>query len=127
MLDCQHDGPANPRRVCLHLLEQLRSDPCGVRTRASCTQMPENGRLIMGSVKRRYSKEEFARRGDAIYEKDILPKVAAKDVGKFLAIDIETGEYEIAADEMRAGDKLRARLPEAQIWMVRIGYTSARR
>jgi len=80
----------------------------------------------MGSVKPRYSKEEFARRGDAIYEKDILPKLAAKDVGKFLAIDIETGEYEIAADEMKAGDKLRARLPEAQIWMVRIGYTSTR-
>ena len=70
----------------------------------------------MGSVKRRYSKEEFARRGDAIYEKDILPKLAAKDVGKFLAIDIETGEYEIAADEMKAGDKLRARLPEAQMF-----------
>ena len=80
----------------------------------------------MGSVKRRYSKEEFARRGDAIYEKDILPKVAAKDVGKFLAIDIETSEYEIAADEMKAGNTLRARLPEAQIWMVRIGYPSAR-
>jgi hypothetical protein len=80
----------------------------------------------MGSVKPRYSKEEFARRGDAIYEKDILLKLGAKDVGKFLAIDIETGAYEIAADEMKAGNKLRARLPEAQIWMVRIGYTSAR-
>ena len=79
----------------------------------------------MDSVKCRHSKEEFARRGDAIYEKDILPKLAAKDVGKFLAIDIETGEYEIAADEMKAGDQLRARLPEAQIWMVRIGYAAA--
>jgi hypothetical protein len=80
----------------------------------------------MGSVKPRYSKDEFARRGDAIYEKEILPKLTAKDVGKFLAIDIETGAYEIAADEMKAGDKLLARLPEAQIWMVRIGYTSTR-
>jgi hypothetical protein len=80
----------------------------------------------MRSVKRRYRKEEFAKRGDAIYEKAILPKLAAKDVGKFLAIDIETGEYEIAVDEMKAGDRLRARLPEAQIWMVRIGYASAR-
>ncbi|HEV3238587.1 MAG TPA: hypothetical protein VGZ25_16490 [Gemmataceae bacterium] len=78
----------------------------------------------MASTKRRYSKEEFARRGDAIYEKDILPKLAAKDVGKFLAIDIETGEYAIAADEMKAGDKPLARLPEAQIWMVRIGYAA---
>ena len=80
----------------------------------------------MRSVERRYSKEEFARRGDAIYEKVILPKLAAKDVGKFLAIDVESGEYEIAADEMKAGDKLLARLPEAQIWMVRIGYASTR-
>ena len=80
----------------------------------------------MGSVEPRYSKEEFARRGDAIYEHDILPRLTAKDVGKFVAIDIETGEYEIAADEMRAGNKLRRRLPEAQIWMVRIGYASTR-
>jgi hypothetical protein len=83
--------------------------------------------MIMGSVKPRYSKEEFARRGDAIYEKDILPKLTAKDVGKFLAIDIETGTYEMAASEMKAGDKLRARLPEAQIWMVRVGHRAVHR
>jgi hypothetical protein len=76
----------------------------------------------MGSVKPRYSKEEFARRGDAIYQKQILPKLTSKDVGKYLAIDIETGEYEIARSEMKAGDKLLARVPEAQIWIVRIGY-----
>jgi hypothetical protein len=78
----------------------------------------------MATTQRRYSLEEFARRGDAIYEKEILPKLTAKDVGKFLAIDIETGQYEIAADEMRAGDKLLARRPEAQIWMVRVGYAA---
>jgi hypothetical protein len=78
----------------------------------------------MATTKRRYPKEEFARRGDAIYQKDILPKLTPKHVGKFLAIDIETGEYEISADEMKAGDKLLARVPEAQIWMVRIGYAA---
>jgi hypothetical protein len=80
----------------------------------------------MRDVKTRYSKEEFARRGDAIYQKEILPKLTAKDRGKFLAIDIETGEYEMSRDEMRAGDKLLARLPEAQIWMVRVGYATTR-
>jgi hypothetical protein len=75
----------------------------------------------MDSVKRRYPKEEFARRGDAIYENDILPKLLPKDRGKYLAIDIESGAFEIAADEMKAGDKLLARIPEAQIWMVRVG------
>jgi hypothetical protein len=76
----------------------------------------------MEAVEPRYSKEEFAKRGDAIYDKQILPKLTRKQVGKFLAIDIETGEYEINADELRAGNKLRRRIPEAQIWMVRIGY-----
>ena len=80
----------------------------------------------MATTQRRYSKEEFARRGDAIYAQEILPKLAAKDVGKFLAIDIETGAYAIASDEMKAADQLRRRLPEAQIWMVRIGFTLTR-
>ena len=78
----------------------------------------------MRDVKPRYRKEEFARRGDAIYKKEILPNLTAKDRGKFLAIDIETGEHEISRSEMRAGDKLRACLPEAQVWMIRVGYTT---
>src|SRR5437763_16290941 len=82
---------------------------------------------LMGSVQPRYSKEEFARRGDAIYEKEILPKLAAKDVGKFLAIDIESGDYESAADELKTDDKLLARRTAAQIWMVRVGYASTHR
>ena len=81
----------------------------------------------MATTQPRYSKEEFARRGDAIYDQVILPKLTAKDVDKFLAIDIETGQYEIAADEMKAGNKLRRRLPGAQIWMVRIGHATTRK
>jgi len=63
----------------------------------------------------------------AIYEQDIRPHLTRKDVGKFLAIDIETGEYAISASEMKAGNKVLARLPQAQIWMVRVGYRSAHR
>ncbi|HEV3145126.1 MAG TPA: hypothetical protein VGZ47_14650 [Gemmataceae bacterium] len=80
----------------------------------------------MASVQRRYPKEEIARRGDEIYETQIQPKLKAKDKGKYVAIDIETGEYEIAGSEMRAGDKLRARIPDAQIWMVRVGFRAVR-
>ena len=81
----------------------------------------------MAPTQRRYSKEEFARRGDAIYEKDVRPHLKPGDKGKFLAIDIETGAYEIAADEMKAGDKLLKRVPDAQIWMVRVGYRTVHR
>lgn len=75
----------------------------------------------MGAVKRRYSKEEFARRGDAMYEENVRPNLKPKDEGKFAAIDIETGAYEIDADELKACDKLNARVPDAQTWLVRIG------
>jgi hypothetical protein len=89
--------------------------------------MLEIARVIMDSVKRRYSKKEFARRGDAIYEKDVRPQLKRADEGKFAAIDIESGTYEIDADELKAGNRLRARIPEAQIWMVRVGHRSVHR
>jgi hypothetical protein len=76
----------------------------------------------MASTKRRYSKEEFARRGDAMYKNQVFPQLKAGDEGQFAAIDIESGAFEIDSDELTAGDKLRARIPDAQIWMVRIGY-----
>jgi hypothetical protein len=75
----------------------------------------------MASTKRRYPKEEFARRGDQVYETQVCPHLKTEDQGKFAAVDIETGAYEIDVDELAACDKLTARLPEAQIWMVKVG------
>jgi hypothetical protein len=75
----------------------------------------------------RYSKEEFARRGDEIYERDIRPHVEQGNKGKFVAIDIETGEYEVAEDELTASNRLLARCPDAQTWLVRVGYRYVRR
>jgi hypothetical protein len=80
-----------------------------------------NLRKTMATTKRRYSKEEFARRGDAIYEKDVRPQLKTRDEGKFAAIDIESGTYEIDVDELEACDRLNARIPDAQIWIVKVG------
>ena len=77
--------------------------------------------MVMGNVQRRYAKEEFARRGDALYESDVRPRLTPEDDGKFVAIDIESGAYEMDEDELEAGAKLRARVPAAQIWIVRVG------
>jgi len=74
-----------------------------------------------------YSKEEFARRGDQIYEHDIQPHLIADDEGKFVVIDIETGWYEIDDDEIAASDRLLLRRPEAQMWLTRVGFRGARR
>lgn len=75
----------------------------------------------MASTKRRYAKEELAGRGDAVYETRVRPHLKPDDEGKFAAVDIETGAYEVAEDELTACDKLNARLPDAQVWLVRIG------
>ncbi len=75
----------------------------------------------MAAIKPRYSKEEFAKRGDAIFEKDIRPHLKNEDDDDFVAIDIETGAYEIDASEMAASERLRARVPKAQTWLRRVG------
>jgi hypothetical protein len=73
------------------------------------------------ALTRRYSKEEFAHRGDTIYERDIRPQLKNSDDRRFAAIDIESGLYELDENELSACDKLRVRVPEAQIWLVRVG------
>jgi hypothetical protein len=69
--------------------------------------------------------EEIGRLGQEIYERDIRPKVMPQHKGKFLVLDIETGEYEIDEDDAAATERLLARMPEAVMYGVRIGYTSA--
>jgi hypothetical protein len=70
----------------------------------------------------RYSKAEFASRGGAIYDRDVRLQLAASDEGKFVAIDIETGAWEMDADALPACDRLIARLPGSQTWLERVGY-----
>ncbi len=75
----------------------------------------------------RYSKEEFAQRGDEIYEAQVRSKVEQGNHGKIVAIDLETGAFEVDASEIAACDRLEASNPNAQIWIVRIGSRHVRR
>jgi histidinol dehydrogenase len=70
----------------------------------------------------RYSKEEFARRGDEIYESQVRAQVEEGNHGKIVAIDIETGAFEVADDIVNASEHLLARVPDAQTWFIRIGH-----
>lgn len=83
---------------------------------------PSDWELLRRASKPRYSSDEFARRGEAIYAEKIEPTLTLEDEGKAVAIDIETGEYEIDEDELLASVRLRRRIPDPQIWGVRIGY-----
>ena len=81
----------------------------------------------MGERQPRYSKEEFARRGQAIYEKRVRPQVEEGNRGKVVAIDVETGEFEMGEDTLAACDRLLARCPDAEPWLVRIGHRAVHR
>jgi hypothetical protein len=70
----------------------------------------------------RYSKEEFARRGDEIYQSQVRSQVEEGNSGKIVAIDIETGAFELAEDIVTASELLLTRYPDAQTWFIRIGH-----
>lgn len=81
----------------------------------------------MEALKPRYNPTEFARRGRTLYEEEVQPHVVEEDSGKFVAIDIETGAYEIDTDDYTATERLLQRQPAAQIWLCRVGQRTAYR
>ncbi len=74
---------------------------------------------------RRHSKEELARRGQALYESEIRQKVEAGNKGNIVAIDIETGNFEVAENVLPATNRLFKRNADAQPWVIRIGHCAA--
>ncbi len=75
----------------------------------------------MSSQNPRYSPEETARRGQEIYAQQIRALVEPDHRGEVVAIDIETGAYAIGKNAIETSKLLRAQLPEAEIFFVRVG------
>lgn len=67
-----------------------------------------------------YSSGEVAEKGQVLFEREIHPSLDASAHGKFLALDVETGDYEIDKDELAAVKRARARRPEAPLYLLRI-------
>jgi hypothetical protein len=75
----------------------------------------------------RYSKEEFARRGHEVYESQVRSQIEEGNHGRIVAIDIETGAFEVADDSLTAAKQLLIRFPDAQIFGIRIGHRAVHR
>ena len=75
----------------------------------------------------RYSSDEIAERGQALYDSTIRERLDASLRGKFLALNVDTGEYEIDADERAALKRALAKHPDAPLYLLRIGYPTAYR
>lgn len=74
---------------------------------------------------KRLTADEIAERGTMIYNERIRADVEPGNDGKFVAIDIVTGDYEMDADDDAAGERLWRKHPGNLQYSLRIGYRAA--
>ena len=86
------------------------------------TETPTNAQRENAESPPRRPREETARLGNEIYERDIRPQVEGMCHGRIVAIDVDSGDYAIGDMAITAAERLRERRPDANIWGVRVGY-----
>lgn len=72
-----------------------------------------------------YKPGEVTELGKAIYKEKIKHLVEPAEKGKFIVIDVESGDYEIDEEHIPASARLRARRPNAVTYAGRVGYSAA--
>src|SRR5262245_45125960 len=75
----------------------------------------------MNSQSPELSADEIGNRGDEIYDRLIRPSLAAKNMGRIIAIDICSEDFEIGDDPGLVIDRLKQRRPNAIFSAMRIG------
>jgi hypothetical protein len=81
--------------------------------------------LTMSTTKR--TLDELAALGGDIFEQQVQPALRPEDKGKFVAIDVETSDFEIDEDDYAAIARLRSRKPTVDIWLMRAGFPTTYR
>lgn len=97
------------------------------RTRQNQCFQPGWSRMEVVVNGSRYTKEEIARRGREIYERDIRSGVEHDHDGRFLVVDITNGHYEIADDELTAFERAGEKNPGGSFFLLRVGRRAAHR
>jgi hypothetical protein len=69
--------------------------------------------------------DEIIERGKAVYESRLKSLVEPEHIGKYIAIDVETGDYEIDRDDLAVEDRLLKRHPDANLFLTRVGAKTA--
>jgi hypothetical protein len=71
--------------------------------------------------------DELARLADDMFDRRVRPALRPEDHGKFVAVDVDTGDYEIDYDDYTAVARLLSRNPAADTWLMRAGYATTYR
>jgi hypothetical protein len=69
--------------------------------------------------------EDVGRLGNEILRSRIEPTLSRDDIGKFVAIAVDNGDYEVNASDQEAMSRLLARHPRARLWLARAGQKAA--
>lgn len=72
-----------------------------------------------------YTSADIVRLGQELYERDIRPRVEMDHKGQFLALNVETGQYSMAADSLAALQQAKAEKPDAPVYLLRVGFPTA--
>ena len=74
-----------------------------------------------------HDRDDLARRARDLYDRRIRERVeaAGDNEGRYVAVDVDSGDYEIADDALGAGAGLRRRRPEASVYLMRVGRPTA--
>ncbi len=62
-----------------------------------------------------------------IYNRVIRPVIGPADAAKYVAVAVESGDFELDPDDFAATGRLLARRPGARVWLMRVGPAAAYR
>ena len=70
---------------------------------------------------------ELGRRGREYYERFLRAKLEREYNGKFLAIEVESGDYELGDSTLDALERAEAKHPDCAFCLLRIGHRTVGR
>jgi len=68
------------------------------------------------------NRRELARRGRDYYGRFLRAKLEPQYNGKFLALEVESGDYEMGDTQIEALDRAEAKHPNSVFYIHRVGY-----
>jgi hypothetical protein len=76
----------------------------------------------MGRSLSRSSFEETAARAEALYEQEIRAKLEPENIGKFVVIETQTGDYVVDEHDVTAMKRAAEKHPGGVFHILRVGY-----
>ena len=71
---------------------------------------------------RQWTPEAAAERAHDLYNRDLKQRLEPAHLGKFVVLNLDTGEFELGADYLATAVRARDRWPEDELFHLRVGH-----